>query len=640
MASTIAFVGGDGAGKTTIAKALVEQSPESYRYMYMGSNPQAGNYVLPTTRLILRWKLRSYRQEAERRGIADPEFLTTQHPEHRKVERGRLGSWARVAHRLTEAWFRQVASWFLQARGHDVVYDRHYFFDVAPSNPAKKPKSMDRRFHFWVLKKLYPKPDIVFFLDGPAQIVASRKNEVTANFIESRRRAFLDLGSRMSHFYVLDATKAPGDLLIEVQTRLKTVASEQRAASRPGSTSSPNADSRTAPVVIAGLDSTQGLQTARIFAHHGIPVIGIASNAGYYASRTKVCDRVIVAKTNKQALIETLQELGPELEQKAVLIPCVDMAVKLVSDHRDDLEKWYQLRLPDADTVHLLLDKVRFYEFAEEQGLPIPTTKVLASRADAETATKELSFPCILKPPWRPNEWVRHTKSKAFRIESAEELVQAYNHYSQWMDVLIAQDWIPGGDDHHYSCNAYFGADSEPLVTFVSQKLRQWPPTTGRGCLAIEARNDEVLGQTVDLFKSLSYRGLAYLEMKRHADTGEYYIIEPNVGRPTGRAAMAEASGVELMYTMYCDAIGARLPDERQQQYMGVKWVHLLRDLQASWLYWRSGSLTIRDWWRSLQGEKAYAVFSWRDPVPFMRAFVSGVAVLRSDRERGIEDHN
>ncbi|HQE20190.1 MAG TPA: hypothetical protein PK607_16945, partial [Aggregatilineales bacterium] len=26
----------------------------------------------------------------------------------------------------------------------------------------------------------------------------------------------------------------------------------------------------------------------------------------------------------------------------------------------------------------------------------------------------------------------------------------------------------------------------------------------------------------------------------------------------------------------------------------------------------------LRDWWRSVRGRKAYAIFSWSDPVPFL----------------------
>jgi predicted ATP-grasp superfamily ATP-dependent carboligase len=397
-------------------------------------------------------------------------------------------------------------------------------------------------------------------------------------------------------------------------------------------------DSGLPAAVVVGLDSTQGLQTARILNDRGIPVIGVVSRSDYYASKTRVCRNIIVAKTNKPTVIDALVDLGPSLSQKAVLIPCLDMAVKLVSDHREVLDEWYHVNLPRSETVDLLLDKVEFYQYAEREGLPVPKTRVLRSRADAERAAEELAFPCIVKPPWRPNEWVTHTKSKAFHVSSPDELLATYDTYGRWADALIAQDWVPGGDDHHYSCNTYSNSRAELLVSFVSQKLRQWEPVTGRGCLAVEARNDTVLNETLRLLSSLSYTGLGYLEMKRHTVTGEHFIIEPNVGRPTGRAAMAEAAGVELMYTMYCDTLGLPLPDNRHQRYEGVKWVHLLRDLQASLYYWRAGSLTFLEWVRSLRGKKAYAILSVRDPRPFATAVLAGMRLLRSRRGGNPED--
>ena len=40
---------------------------------------------------------------------------------------------------------------------------------------------------------------------------------------------------------------------------------------------------------------------------------------------------------------------------------------------------------------------------------------------------------------------------------------------------------------------------------------------------------------------------LGYVEAKRDVRTGRHYLIEPNIGRPTGRSAIAEAGGVELL---------------------------------------------------------------------------------------------
>ena len=180
------------------------------------------------------------------------------------------------------------------------------------------------------------------------------------------------------------------------------------------------------------------------------------------------------------------------------------------------------------------------------------------------------------------------------------------------------QEWIEGGDDSLYSCNCYFNAKSEPLVTFVARKIRQWPPGIGYSSLGEEVRDDFVRDATIRLFGGVNYHGLGYVEFKRDAVSGKSYIIEPNVGRPTGRSAIAEAGGVELLYTMYCDLLGLPLPAEREQRYVGAKWVDLRHDFQSALHYWRKGELSLADWRRSWRGKKAYAYFAANDPMPFL----------------------
>ena len=105
--------------------------------------------------------------------------------------------------------------------------------------------------------------------------------------------------------------------------------------------------------------------------------------------------------------------------------------------------------------------------------------------------------------------------------------------------------------------------------------------------------------------------------MKRDQRTGKHYIIEPNIGRPTGRSAIAEAGGVELLYTKYCDLLALPLPPNREQKYIGTKWIYLRHDAQSALYYWWKGELTLADWWRSIRGRKWDAVFSWNDQAPF-----------------------
>jgi D-aspartate ligase len=386
--------------------------------------------------------------------------------------------------------------------------------------------------------------------------------------------------------------------------------------------------------IVIGLDCITGLQTARIFAQRGVPVIALANDLDHYCCQTNVCEQIISADIKTEALIQTLEALGPSLEQKAVLVPCTDMSVLRISQHRSRLKQWFHFALPTEQVVDTLLDKIAFYTYADQAGLPIPKTFFLHNRADAQQAAAELSYPCILKPPMKNAEWEKNTNKKVFKLDSSEEFLACYDQCANWADVLMVQDWIEGPDANLYSCNCYLDKNAQPLVTFIARKIRQWPPETGTSCMGEEVRNDAVLAASIALFQGVNYHGLGYVEMKKDARTGNHYIIEPNIGRPTGRSAITEFAGIELLYTMYCDLTGLPLPPNREQKYQGTKWVYLRRDLQSAFHYWRKGELTLGGWLRSIWGIKQDAVFSWSDPKPFIADFGHGALSIFSRRKR------
>jgi len=385
--------------------------------------------------------------------------------------------------------------------------------------------------------------------------------------------------------------------------------------------------------LVIGLDSMQGLQTARILAGRGVPVVAIAKDPDYYACRTRVCEDIIITDTESGELIKILVNLGKKIAKKGVLFPCQDRNVYLVSKYRNELEDYYHVMLPAHDVVKMLSNKLSFFSYALKNELPIPSTFIISNDEEAEKAAVNLVYPAVLKPPLRSPKWLQNTSEKAFKVFNADEFISIYEQYKYLSDIMIAQEWIEGSDKDLYSCNCYFNKKNEPIVTFTAKKIRQWPPITGQSSMGEECRDDVVLKETLRLFSGVDYVGLGYLEMKKDKKSGKYYIIEPNIGRPTGRSAIAEAGGVELVYTMYCDAVGTPLPQNIKQKYIGVKWIHLLRDLQSAFYYWRSKELGIRDWLKSIKGKKAYAIFSLSDPLPFIRAawqaFVIVLSIIR-----------
>ena len=301
-----------------------------------------------------------------------------------------------------------------------------------------------------------------------------------------------------------------------------------------------------------------------------------------------------------------------------MLVPCTDGAVWSLSQQRDQLVDQFRLPLGDHDGVDLLMDKVRFADHAKMHGLAVPRTEVMRSRADAEKAAEVLAWPSVLKPPVKAEAWLAHTSAKGIPVQGPEELLEVYDRVADWAPVLLAQEWVEGP---RTSCSRATPTSTPPARRWS----RSWHASCGSGRPQIgtsasgeECRNDEVLEETLRVFGSVDYQGLAYLEMKRDSRTGAMSIIEPNVGRPTGRSAIAEGGGVELVYTAYCDAAGLPLPEARTQQYLGTTWLDVRRDIQAAAVGIRRGELTPREWLSSLRGPRTHAIWSARDPRPFV----------------------
>ena len=213
--STVALIGPDGAGKTIVAKSVLNSFPLPMKYLYMGRNFGSSNFAVPTSRLIQ--FLRRYLNKKSTK-ITSTKFhylnASLQQPEEwwTKDKRGKIFATLRLLNRLADEWFRQFISWSYQLRGYIVIYDRHFSLDHEPTNSSR----LTARLHRWLLNNWYPKPDLVIFLDAPPEVLYSRKGETTLENLQLCREAILNQGKKLSNFIRIDALQPLDNVCAEV----------------------------------------------------------------------------------------------------------------------------------------------------------------------------------------------------------------------------------------------------------------------------------------------------------------------------------------------------------------------------------------------------------------------------------------
>lgn len=226
--TTVALIGPDGAGKSSIMRRVAERLPVPSQTIYMGVNLESSRLMLPTTRLVL---------EVKRRRGGRPDMVGATAGEGRGGAGGRRGlvrevrSGLRLANWMAEEWFRQAVAWSHERRGRVVIFDRHFFCDYYANDvQGRRPgRPWTSRVHGAMLRSVYPRPDLVILLDAPAEVLHDRKGEGTLESLERMRQEYLALEPVVDRFVRVDATQDQEAVTADVVAAIMRLVTERTA---------------------------------------------------------------------------------------------------------------------------------------------------------------------------------------------------------------------------------------------------------------------------------------------------------------------------------------------------------------------------------------------------------------------------
>ncbi len=203
---SVALVGPDGVGKSTIARALADRVGDG-RYLYMGVNLETSSLVLPSTRLLLAAK--------KRRG-GRPDLVGWPASGGQDGWKSSMRAWVRIGNLMLEEWFRAAIAWYNRARGRVVVMDRHFLADYwkHDMDRSNDNRPLISRIHGALLRNLYPRPDLVILLDLDPAESYRRKPEGSLEDREARHAEYTQLGDLFPDMAVIDAS-ARSDLVLD-----------------------------------------------------------------------------------------------------------------------------------------------------------------------------------------------------------------------------------------------------------------------------------------------------------------------------------------------------------------------------------------------------------------------------------------
>jgi len=368
-----------------------------------------------------------------------------------------------------------------------------------------------------------------------------------------------------------------------------------------------------APGVIVIGGYINGLGLVRALSARGIPTAVIATKA-YDIAHRSCCvvssGAALDVDERPESLLELLDRRAAEWAGWA-LLPSNDEALAALAQHRESLSRTHCVMAPLWDVAQYFLDKGKMQGLAESVGVTMP-----CCYGEAKAPVPDVGFPVLVKPVLG-YKFAPRFGCKLFVARNRAELESFVAQVSKANVPCLLYEHIPGRDSDIYVYCVYMDGKGEPSAGLTMRKLRQSPPFFGVTRVAEIVPEEAGLREaTVEMLRRVGFRGMAEAEFKRDERDGRFRFLEIN-GRSILPNSLLRRAGLDLGWMTWSDYVEGRAESAHPNGWPGV-WVNLHADFAYSTVYRRCDPIGLREFLAPYRRPVIEAVWSLRDPLPFL----------------------
>lgn len=293
--------------------------------------------------------------------------------------------------------------------------------------------------------------------------------------------------------------------------------------------------------VILGADIGVYALARSFHEQYGVTSVVVAGAALGPVQHSRIVRHEIVADGHDpQQLVDRLLEVARSMpDRRLLLMANSDWLVRVVVQHREELEKFYAVPFLSQELLDQISDKATFAEICERLGISVPRTIVQDFATGAPDVAVDLEFPVIAKAAssadYQDVEFAG--KKKVFEIATPGELAWLWGALrgAGFQGRFVVQELVPGDDTQMRSITAYVDSHGEITLLCSAHVLLEehTPSGLGNPAAMITDRDDAMLDQARTFLSATGYRGFANFDVKVDPRSGQFRFFEvnPRIGR-------------------------------------------------------------------------------------------------------------